>query len=372
MKALLSTAVALAVAGLAAAADAQDEYFNNASHLSAETGSYDAAMVREIVRQTVAEMHEYGDVTSDAACRGCDAGCCCDACCCSRCCLHYGWDFGVEVAYLKPHFAPGGPASVDVEAAVNAISDYVEIDLDGPEYDYEASPRIWIGYMGCQDWGWRVRYWNFDHTSELLDASVEDLFGDLIRQTGIESLSIDVVDLEFLFQGSWCNWGLLGSAGARYAKLQRYAEERFFDPDPQPIDFVDLDDLQFEGYGPTLSLEARRCVWCGITPFVTVRTSLLAGQFGGRELSGEDFGDFLGFTTTEIDEEFNTLWVNEIQVGAEWARCTRYGQLYVRAALEGQNWVRAAAILDSTSSGRAENFGDLTLVGGTFSIGLRR
>ena len=75
-------------------------------------------------------------------------------------------------------------------------------------------------------------------------------------QTGLE---MQVVDLELTIQRSLCRWNLLGSGGVRYGRFE-LGSALVFDG------FDDLDffrgqiETAFEGYGATLSLEARRCL----------------------------------------------------------------------------------------------------------------
>ena len=92
---------------------------------------------------------------------GCDA-CCHGGCGCEydRCYRSEGWIAGAELLWLKPHHGNG----------VGRSSEYVLDDpplfgVGGIDADFEVSPRFWIGYVGCDGLGVRVRYWEFDHDS---------------------------------------------------------------------------------------------------------------------------------------------------------------------------------------------------------------
>ena len=47
------------------------------------------------------------------------------------------------------------------------------------DYDYEVTPRVWLGYKSRNGLGWRVNYWEFDHdgaTSNSL-ADGQNIYG---------------------------------------------------------------------------------------------------------------------------------------------------------------------------------------------------
>src|SRR5688572_18662159 len=76
---------------------------------------------------------------------------CCDSCCggCDPCCRPGGVIGGAEISFLKFHESQGTRGKDGT-------------DLDP---DYDPAYRLWVGYQGCDGLGWRVRYWEFDHTT---------------------------------------------------------------------------------------------------------------------------------------------------------------------------------------------------------------
>src|SRR5688572_6570612 len=93
---------------------------------------------------------DYGD------CGDCGA---CDECC-DSCSGTGGLVFVAEAAFFRYHRADG----------VRIGDDEGDDDV---EFDFEASPRITLGYAGSDGLGVRVRWWEYDEEAESFDGQGE-------------------------------------------------------------------------------------------------------------------------------------------------------------------------------------------------------
>jgi len=267
---------------------------------------------------------------------------------CSRACGspydNHGLYGGVDIAMLKPHL--GTPELAGTELL--------------PTFGCEVSPRLWLGYETCDGFGGRARFWIFDHTAEGGDA----LFNATQGQMGLtSSVEAATVDLEFTQEASFRRWNLGLFGGMRYGKsgqrigLQASNAERL------------AADLDFEGIGPTLGLDARRPVGCrGFALVGSLRGSFLFGSTrAGIHDPGNLLEDLIGIPADDIRLRFNDHFMQtwETQLGIEWTRRTCCGNRFlVRGALEAQVWDSGAMVgLLSSETG---------FVGPTITIGLSR
>ena len=72
-----------------------------------------------------------------------------------------------------------------------------------PQYGYEASPRIWLGYTGCHGFGLRTRWWSLDQNSEVLESNLDE--HDFTTTSVVFStLELEVIDMEMTFRNHFC------------------------------------------------------------------------------------------------------------------------------------------------------------------------
>ncbi len=256
----------------------------------------------------------------------CEQGCC-DSGCCSCACP--GWIAGLELAVLQPHI---GSLQIDPGGGALAIT---------PEFDSEASPRIFLGYKGSEGLGARVRYWQFDHSAQTSIAGLVDL-----------SLRLEnhALDFEFMQDGEFWNWDVEIAGGFRYGKLG-------LGIDANILFFPFNAAVTFEGVGPTVAMAARR-------PFGSRGLALVAGARGSFMYGDSRFnGPQILVNQIRVSQHLMQAW--EFQVGAEWSRTTSAGsEIFARAAYEAQvwEWAPSLGILSM----------DIGYVGPTFSIGITR
>ncbi len=236
----------------------------------------------------------------------CQEGCVAEyeACSCANCRRTAGPIFGGEVVFLQPHHS-------------NGIQGIDGTDL---RFDFEASPRVWLGWTTCSGLGFRARYWDFDHTAT--GPSGED--PALIVGHGFD---VATIDMEITDTLTICRvWDLTLSGGARYVDF----EERQFATGGTEVPVNAAIGYRSSSWGPTLGAELRRPVWRCVSLIGNVRGSIL-------------FGDENEFTDPDgllIDhEQSNVRSIGEMQLCAEWRRETcRGSRWFLRGAVEGQYW----------------------------------
>jgi hypothetical protein len=208
------------------------------------------------------------------------------------------------------------------------------------DHSYQVTPLIWLGYVNCDGFGGRVRWWHFDEKNTVsvinpntpvigADGTVttsvfatanpfgtpgivspnlgtngaqigdpDDVVNGTVpdRLTASEEIRLNVWDVEALHEFKWgCMTGLV-SGGVRFAQLEQHFNAsrvgftgvvNTIDSAGEPVDpeqiFLNRDDLAvnhtFDGAGPTFSLEVRRPFGdSGLSLYGNARTSILFGK----------------------------------------------------------------------------------------------
>ena len=213
-----------------------------------------------------------------------------------------GWIGGFDVYAARPH------SSMGIRGGSNA-------DL---HFDYEATPRIWVGYQGANGLGLRMRYWEFDQIE----------FGS--TAIGSDSIAYDtfVIDLEAIDTMQInTDWVVTLAAGLRFVD---FTETRLaVDAAGTPITGHSFDG---DSFGATVGAEVRRPLWNCLMGYASARGSVL-------------FGDQSEFAITPagpvlIDfETDNVFSITELALGVDWTRQTSRGsEFFVRAGYEVQFW----------------------------------
>lgn len=233
--------------------------------------------------------------------------------------------YGFELAILKPHT---GSISGNIPA-------FGASGVLTPTYDYELSPRVYLGRERCDGLGVRATYWQFDHGTNDVGA-----FG---ITTGLE---IHALDFDVTHRSEFCGSDVLLSAGLRYGDLEADVRSPAFGGE-----FLHFDS---DGWGPTIGATLRRDL--GTTAwdiFVGGRASLL--------LTDSSI-NIPTVVTANVSDSTMQIW--ECRIGVERKRQLRCrdAQLVSQFAFEAQNW-QSGAIAGLISP----NFG---LAGPTFRLGL--
>ena len=286
--------------------------------------------------------HDHG-----AACDACDACASdCDACAsdCESCpsclpmCPDYrgpepcfdcikpwgGLVMGAEATFLKPHDNLG----VGISGETADGTGFADV-----EFGYELAPRVWLGYMQVDGLGFRLRWWEFDHTAQ------GPASGPLFVPDGADACAVNydtyVIDAEFTDTRNVADkWYLQATGGFRYVNYsQNYIPTaggaRLLDIDGNPLGT----NIDFSGEGLTGSLTVRRMVRSWASLFLTGRASVVMGDatvYANGEMDG---------LHTQIRQTDVLRYMWEGQMGGEVHLSTVGGsRLFARGALEVQNW----------------------------------
>ena len=295
-----------------------------------------------------------------------------------------GWQVGVQYVLVKPHF-DAGVDTIAVAVENQLQNGQLVIQLDNG-FDYEGTPRVWLGYSNCCGNGARIRYWSFDHSAERTPygiVSVGESFAVLDA-----SLNVQALDLEATKHLELCGTHLTLAGGLRYGKAETRRRFTYTDKTyPESNYFMDS-RVDFDGVGPTVALEFRspRHLFCKLDLIANVRGSLL---YGGTDMSlsdfevSEEYNEPLVFATTGSEEvivvqseDDDVVYVLETQVGTAYSIPWSCGSLSIQALFEGQLWGGATkdgfvipiyqAPLTSSSSNTADN--SIGFVGATFGL----
>jgi hypothetical protein len=231
---------------------------------------------------------------------------------CDAGCATSSWMIGAEVAFLKPHVgAPG---------------------LIGPRFDYAPAYRVYVGYETADGLGVKATWFDFD------DDTTPPVWG----------LQTHAADVEVTQRATFCNWDLQLGAGVEYAKV-----------DLTVVPFFPVGPIRpaavFEGFGPTVSLAARRPIGCsGLALVGNVRASWLYGQTRAPWIS----------TFLPVDVESHFAMASSAQIGVEWATQVNCNTLFVRGLWEVQAW-EIASVLGALNA-------DIGYTGPTVAVGIAR
>lgn len=249
----------------------------------------------------------------DACCAGCSAG----------------LVGGAELTLLRPHHAMGIRGADDTPL----------------EFGFEPAPRFWLGYIAPSGGGFRVRYWDFDHTAADVSAFSADYTAALRFDVGV--LDAELTDLIPLGE----RWEILLSGGYRYVDYQELAVRT----DSLTGEIDELHEYDSASHGATAAVELRRYLLAGLSLFGNVRASWL---FGDRS----EYQDFPRVLLAR--ENDNSRMMLETQWGCDWTRPTRWGAvLFARTAGELQWWDNFSGE-PTFDGGQSIGFAGLTLAAG--------
>ena len=276
----------------------------------------------------------------DKDCEVCEKGC-------EVCSPSGGLYVGFEAAVLKPHMGSLGFSGLGHPSAQIT-----------PNFDYQFSPRIWVGWKNCEGLGVRATYWTFD-----ADARTGlGPHGDILP--GVEDLGIGLgleaqtFDIEATQDGCWGALQFELSGGLRYGKMRTdlFASGTAIQGPEVGAGLA----AEFEGIGPTIGLDVRRAIGSrGLSLVGRTQASWLYGTTDAF-LTGEL--DFIDLTVTAED---HMMQVYEVGLGIEWATTFSNGnQLTAGLMWEAQawEWSPVASLLHQ----------DIGLSGPTFTVAWAR
>jgi hypothetical protein len=305
---------------------------------------------------------------------GCSQGDCCGG---VHCCCGCGFVGGAEVAFLRPYF--NNNAALVGYTLANASVSTTEF---APTYN--ASPRIWLGYVGECGFGGRISYWEYDQAASA-PAGVQSGQDVLYFAPGITS-SVPFINLGFMqteFPGDTlttserlhmytldaevtqclqiCCWNFVFGGGLRDASVH-IGRESILVPAGAAAPYEDATiDNNFDGIGPTLFTEFRRPFGgCGFAFVGNMRGSLL---YGTKSLHVNDVFPTLAQTHTYDQSIDGCLGVAELSLGIEWDRAISCNTtVFAQGLWECQYW-------DNIGNSISPGGDSLGLSGFTFAVG---
>ena len=316
------------------------------------------------------------------ACQPADCNGCPDPCCPPVVTGFYG---GFEFLWLQPNFdnsiaflssGPGENLGNGMFGGVAQRSDARAHEFD---YDFELSPRIFLGWTHQSGWGIRTRYFQFDASANRPFTTIvpngdaetpafqpylgsgDHFFMD--HGIGTEfraahSLKIQTWDLEVTNQLVFCRSLVTAGLGLRWVGIdQRYRADTIW----AGTDILETlyYNHNFYGAGPTLSLEMVRPFSCctGLAFYATGRGSVLFGE-RSQYFKKED-GNTGALTETFTRRDADTaIYIAEVGMGLQYTR----GIFFGRTGWEGQWWANAG--------GPTTTNGDLGLHGISLTLGI--
>jgi hypothetical protein len=205
----------------------------------------------------------------------------------------------------------------------------------------EAAPLVWLGYLGDNGLGGRVRWWYFRQgtsQSATAPAGADNLLfsaaplslsiinaGSLVVQSKLE---LQVFDVEGLYDLRPGCWDLLFGAGVRIARVSQEYNASTGDGTNRLFS-----GQAFQGAGPTLALEARRPFGLsGLALYTTARGSAV---FGGAHQTAT----LPDRNQAAQDHRDPGLAIGELELGLEYGVPVGRSWLFGQVGLVGQEWV---------------------------------
>jgi len=255
---------------------------------------------------------------------GCLLGSCSDTSC-GTCGNEWMYFVDFEATYFRYHRADG------VQLGNLAGNQ----DL-GVEFDFEFSPRITAGFYGCDGFGVRARYWQFDHAQPAFNPN----FGAI----GVDTYNIDIEFVDLI--NLTC-----------YTNIELFAGLRYNDFDENIVN-----ELQ------NIVINVNSSAYGGLAGLQVNRTAKWGGSFFGRARAAVlmDDGHVFDSANGQSARLDTTQAMLEIASGFEFATCLGPAVFKLTLAAEVQNWFNFSANFDT---GTGASFDPFTDVDGPSDVG---
>jgi len=276
---------------------------------------------------------------------------------------------GAGLYIVKPYFQ-NNPAFTSQSFISGNGAFFIPSQQHDFDWGLNAAPVAWLGYASDCGWGLRAHWWLFDQKSStsavndqntaILSAPVNGSMIDLTELAGSSqqvfvnsNLKLDSWDFEVTRETEVGHWGLLFSAGLRYAHLS----QNYNAFTQSTINFGETSTLltvssghNFNGAGPTIALEAKRPIGnSGLSFFANLRGAMIFGESKqqaaqARIVNGINFAPARFNLLADFSSSHDSvLPVAEMEMGAEFSR--RWGNVYpfIRTGLVAQTWFDAGS-----------------------------
>ena len=266
---------------------------------------------------------------------------------------------GLELIWIRPNFDQNVAMIVDPPVGNTLVSF---------EYDYQLSPRAWLGWQSCNGLGFRATYFCFDESADreavtaVAGATPVYLFvygagGNLSRNANANvgqtlvsnhALKLGSLDLEATQLFRWRYSQAILGMGVRMANVEQTASGEVFNAGGT-LEEVVRNDLDLAAAGPTLSAQLTRGFGAsnfGI--FAATRASLLVSETEQR------IYEMKGAFTTELEDiaiQREILGNLELGLGLQYQQALgKSASMFVRTGYECQLWLDAGGPVDSHST----------------------
>ncbi|WP_231612337.1 Lpg1974 family pore-forming outer membrane protein [Novipirellula galeiformis] len=279
---------------------------------------------------------------------------------------------GMEFMWMRAHFDQNVAMIIDPPVG-NTLVPF--------DYNYELSPRVWLGWQSLRGGGFRATYFRFDEQadSEAVTAVtgstpvfvyVYGAGGNLSRNaqaqvgetlTSNHRLKLQALDLEATQRFGWNSLQGTLAGGVRIASIQQYMRGDVRDAGGVLQEAVS-NDLNVEGAGPTISLQLRRGLG-------TSRLGVYGGLRGSLLMSEttQKIYEMKNVFTTELEDAAvhrEVITALEMSMGLQWNQARGdHSHWFARGGYEGQAWFDAGGPVDSSST--------ISLDAITFALGMQ-
>ena len=239
-----------------------------------------------------------------------------------------GWYSGFDIVIAKPLYSHNLGLSESIQPSSQQISvENVEFD-----YDYQSSPRVWIGYQSPSQLGVRATWWQLaNQANEILRTPSATGFGSIIHpnfgdidisaitpnESMIANANLDVyaIDLEVTRSGDLGPGQILVGGGIRFAALEQNYTAHLLNSNSVVAGAIDYRQ-HVRGIGPTLSSSFSRALTRRWSWFAAGRGSLLVGEGQERLDAGEDLDFVNPQRTSETSSRDQLLPIWDLQLGS--------------------------------------------------------
>lgn len=262
---------------------------------------------------------------------------------------------GYKFLFIKPQMKES------FEATVTNVGTG-ELTLVPLDYNFNATPNIWIGYRASQQLGVRVNYWGYDHSgngqtlvSDGLNlpgatattviypaAIIAPAPGDVLQTSN--SLNVQTFDAEGTYDLHLQRTALTVGGGIRFATTDQQMHAAA-SRGVVPIGVLDW-RRKFSGLGPTVSAAVDQPLVGGFSAVGNFRGSLLYGQ---KDLNRTVVGDITpavvaGSPVVNLNNADEVVAAMDLGIGLRYSIPVKQrAELFVQGTFEGQLWTEAGA-----------------------------
>jgi hypothetical protein len=358
------------------------ENVNSTSYEEIEAAVADLRKENDALRGRLGDLESTMEVSflNNQACHGC--GNSLNDCSCEN---SGGWLAGVSLYNLKPHWK-NNPAYISFNG-----DNYERVEIN---WDHKTAWDVWLGRVNDSGFGWRTRYWEFDHGLEFSPVVSGNAYipvpmmprdgylatGNLSQMT--TSLELGVWDFEATQSFFVRGWQCEVAGGLRYAHTRQTYNVSETGDYGTVLYYQTINSRHnFDGCGPVVSLEGRRSLspdWLSF--FAKSRGSLLGGKASGYSDLRQEYINPTWTNTKSYsadENKWDALAIVDLEIGVRASRSQTSVTTFVELAAVGYMWFGAGnasnadfGIGSSTQYLTSNDNENLGLFGGRLTFGV--